>query len=199
MTRGGIDLSKGGKTSIESLWQLIGSTAQVSINGTRQTLNSPWASDPASIATIVPELFDKLTTTKDEYLEGRININLARREVLIGLPTMTEQIVNGIIAAQQLDSNGQPSIQAIEQHADTSWLYAQGLVDLPGMQSLDPYITSRGDVYKVQALGFFDGGGPVARIEAIVDSTQLPPRITAQRDLNELGRGYSRLQMLPTR
>ena len=199
VTRGGIDLSKGGKTSIESLWQLIGSTAQVSINGTRQTLNSPWASDPASIATIVPELFDKLTTTKDEYLEGRININLARREVLIGLPTMTEQIVNGIIAAQQLDSNGQPSIQAIEQHADTSWLYAQGLVDLPGMQSLDPYITSRGDVYKVQALGFFDGGGPVARIEAIVDSTQLPPRITAQRDLNELGRGYSRLQMLPTR
>ena len=64
------------------------------------------------------------------------------------------------------------------------------------MMNLDPYITSHGDVYRVQVLGFFDGGGPVSRIEAMIDSTQLPPRIIAQRDLNELGRGYSRTQLL---
>ena len=171
----------------------------VTIGGVRQTLPSPWKDDPAAITTTMPEMFGKLTTTKDEYLEGRININQARREILLGIPTMTEQIADSIIAAQQLDSNGVPSVDAIKQHSSSAWLYASNIVDLPGMQLLEPYITAHGDVYRVQVLGFFDGGGPVSRLEAMIDGTQLPPRIIAQRDLNELGRGYSRLQLLPTR
>ena len=198
VTRGGIDLSKGGATkgNIESLWQLIGTKVKVSINGTPTTLTSPWSDDAGSISTVLPELSDKLTTTKDEYLEGRININQARREILLGLPTMTEEIINAIVAAQRLDSNGQPSLDTIRQHTTAAWLYAEGIVDIPGMMNLDPYITSHGDVYRVQVLGFFDGGGPVSRIEAMIDSTQLPPRVIAQRDLNELGRGYSRSHLL---
>ena len=196
VTRGGLDLSKGGSNNIESLYVLIGSSTKVSISGTPTTLKSPWSDDASSISSTLPDLLDKLTTTTDEFLEGRININQARREVLLGLPTMTEEIVNNIVAAQRLDSNGQPSLDTIRQHTTTAWLYAEGLVDLPGMISLDPFITSQGDVYRAQVLGFFDGGGPVARIEAMIDSTQLPPRIIAQRDLNELGRGYSRSQLL---
>ena len=198
VTRGGIDLSKGGSTkgNIESLWQLIGTKISVKINGTTETRKSPWLDDAGSITTVLPELLDKLTTTKEEYLEGRININQARREILLGLPTMTEEIVNAIVAAQRLDSNGQPSLDTIKQHTTAAWLYAEGIVDIPGMMNLDPYITAHGDVYRVQVLGFFDGGGPVSRIEAMIDSTQLPPRIIAQRDLNELGRGYSRPQLL---
>ena len=61
---------------------------------------------------------------------------------------------------------------------------------------LDPYITAHGDVYRVQVLGFSDGGGPVSRLEALIDATKLPPRIISQRDLNELGRGYTRSQLL---
>ncbi len=198
VTRGGIDLSKGGsaKGNIESLWELIGTKTSVKVNGTNTTLTSPWSSDAGSITTVLPELSDKLTTTKEEYLEGRININQARREILLGLPTMTEEIVNAIVAAQRLDSNGQPSLDTIRQHTTAAWLYAEGIVDIPGMMNLDPYITSHGDVYRVQVLGFFDGGGPVSRIEAMIDSTQLPPRVIAQRDLNELGRGYSRSHLL---
>ena len=199
VTRGGIDLSKGGTTTIESLWQLIGSTTTGQIDGASKTLESPWQSEPSAVAAILPELLDKLTVTSDQFLEGRININQARREILLGIPSMTENIVNGIIAAQQLDSGGQPSMDAIQQHSTTAWLFAQGLVDLPGMINLDPYITSHGDIYKVQSLGFFDGGGPVSRVEAVIDSTQLPPRVILHRDLNELGRGYSRVQLLPVR
>lgn len=142
-------------------------------------------------------MLEKLTTTTDEYLEGRININQARREILMGIPTITPEIVEGIISAQHLDSSGQPSIDTLRQHNTTAWLYSENLVDLPGMIALDPYITAHGDIYKVQVLGFTDGGGPVTRLEAMIDATQLPPRITAQRDLNELGRGYSRMQLLP--
>lgn len=196
VTRGGIDLSKGGKNNIESLWCLLGTKATVQINGTSTTLTSPWSDDPGSIAAVLPELMDKLTTTKDEFLEGRINLNQARREILLGIPTMTEDLVNQIVAAQHLDGNGQPSIETLKQHNTTAWLYAENLIDKAGMISLDPYITAHGDVYRLQVLGFFDGGGPVARLEAMIDSTQLPPRIISQRDLNELGRGYSRAQLL---
>ena len=202
VSRGGIDLTGGGPTAIESLWQLFGPDVQVSltISGGRKTLNAPTAwQDMNSISTTYADLLDKLTTTQDEYLEGRININQARREILLGLPTMTAQIADAIVAAQQLDSNGQPSMDKIQQHATTAWLVTENLVDLAGMISLDPFITTRGDIYRVQVLGFFDGGGPVSRLEAMIDGTQVPPRVISQRDLNELGRGYSRQQMLPYR
>ncbi|WP_010586029.1 type II secretion system minor pseudopilin [Schlesneria paludicola] len=206
VTRGDIDLSKGGAVPIESLWQLIGTDTTATIKGKITTLPSPWLSDASTVATSMQLLQEKLTTVTattanatDDYLEGRININQAPREILLGLPTMTEEIVNAIIAAQQLDSNGQPSLDKISQHTTSHWLYSEGLVDLSGMISLDPYITSSGHVYRVQALGFFDVGGPVTRVEAVIDATKLPPRIISQRDLNELGRGYSRGQLLPIR
>ena len=189
VTRGGIDLSKGGPQVIESLWSLIGAQAKVSISGTSTTLDSPWSSETSSITTSLPDMIDKLTTTTDEFLEGRININQARREILIGLPTMTEEIANAIIAAQHLDANGQPSLETIKQHSTTGWLFAEGLVDLPGMISLDPFITAHGDIYRVQVLGFCDGGGPVSRLEAMIDSTQLPPRIIAQPRLERAWSG----------
>ena len=194
VTRGNMDLSKGGKFNVESLWSLVGTTAKGS--GGTAPRPSPWSDDVSSISTVLPDLLEKLTTTKDEFLEGRININQARREILLGLPTMTEDLVNQIVAAQHLDANGQPSIDTLKQHNTTAWLYAENVIDKAGMISLDPYITAHGDVYRVQVLGFFDGGGPVARLEAIIDSTQLPTRVISQRDLNELGRGYSRSQLL---
>ncbi len=198
--RGGIDLSKGGPQEITSLWQLIGTTAKVNINGTTRTLTSPWSKETASVTTDFPLIQDKLTITEDDFLQGRININQARREVLMALTgppsiTMTEQIVERIIAAQNLDASGQPRLDNVRQHTTTAWLYAEGLVDLPGMMTLEPWITAHGDVYRAQVLGFFDGGGPVSRVEAMIDSTQRPPRVILQRDLNELGRGYSRAQM----
>ena len=199
VTRGGIDLSKGGPKAIDSLWQLVGASVQVKVNGVNTTIKSPWVDEPSTLVSTMPEMFDKLTTTKDTYIEGRININQARREILMGLPTMNEELVNAIVGAQRLDANGQPSIDTLKQHNTTAWLYAEQICDLPGIQALDPYITSHGDIYRAQVLGFFDGGGPVSRIEVLIDATQLPPRIVSHRDLNELGRGYSRVQLLPIR
>ena len=49
----------------------------------------------------------------------------------------------------------------------------------------------------VERFGFFEGGGPVTRLEAMIDGTQNPPRVIFQRDLNDLGHGYSRTQLMP--
>lgn len=197
VTRGGIDITAGGTYQIASIWVLFGSTATVLVNGASQTLKSPWSADANQLKNELPKLLGVLSTTNDEFLDGRININQARREILKGIPGLEEELVEKIMQAQKLDSNGQPSPEVIQQHNTTGWLYFEGLVDFATMQALDPYFTARGDVYRAQIFGFFDGGGPVTRLEAMVDGTQKPPRIIFQRDLNDLGHGYSRTQMLP--
>ncbi len=197
VTRGGIDITAGASYQVVSLWALIGTKTSVSINGKNTPLTSPWPADPNQLKAILPKLIDTFSTSNDEFLDGRININQARREILMGIPGLDEDLVEKIIAAQKLDANGQPSPEVIQQHNTTGWLYYEGLVDLPTMQALDPYFTARGDVYRAQVFGFFDGGGPVTRLEAMIDGTQKPPRIIFQRDLNDLGHGYSRTQLFP--
>ena len=197
VTRGGIDIAKGGQNKVTTLWDLIGSRADVTMDNVKQTLDSPWPADTSSLPTLLPKLMDALTTTEDEYLEGRINLNQARPEILKGLPGLDEELLNKITQAQKLDANGQPDPDTIQRHNTAGWLLVDGLVDIWKMRELDPYLTARGDVYRAQVFGFFDGGGPVTRLEVMVDATKNPPRVTFQRDLNNLGHGYARGQLLP--
>ncbi len=193
VTRGGIDISKGGQNKIKSIWDLIGSRADVTMNGTKSTLTSPWEADGGALQGLLPQLMDAMSTTPDPYLEGRININQARREILVGLPGMTAQMVESIVAAQSVDGSGDLTLR----RSTTGWLFVDQLVDIWGMRALDPYITARGDVYRAQIIGFFDGGGPVSRVEIMIDGTQRPPRISQFRDLSNLGRGYPRPMFQP--
>ena len=72
-----------------------------------------------------------------------------------------------------------------------------GLVDLETMRSLDGFITAQGDVFRMQVVGHADRGGPVTRIEAVVDSTEAIPKVIFQRNLSELGPGYRSNQLIP--
>jgi len=51
-------------------------------------------------------------------------------------------------------------------------------------------VTARSQVYRVQSMGYFDKGGPVARIEAVIDTNAGQPRIVYWRDISELGKGF---------
>lgn len=186
VTRGGIDLTQGGQVNLKSLYELIGATARVPVNGVTTTLTSPWPDDQSQISSYIPTLMDMFTINNQEFIEGRVNISEARREVLMGVPGMVEELADAIVASQSMGDSLDGS-----DRTSTAWLYADGLVDLQTLRSLDPYITSRGDVFRMQVIGYFDGGGPAARIEAIIDSTQTPPQIVFIRDLTDLGRGYS--------
>ncbi|MBC8113052.1 MAG: hypothetical protein H7062_01620, partial [Candidatus Saccharimonas sp.] len=200
VTRGGIDLSGGGKTTIKTIWELIDSRAAARVDGIDTILNNgeEWtAEDPSAMQTLLPKLMDALTTSEEDYIDGRINLNQARPEILKGLPGMDEELWNKIILAQKVDASGQPDPDTIQRHNTAGWLLAEGLVDKWKMRELDPYLTARGSVFRAQVFGFFDGGGPVTRLEVMVDSTKNPPRVTFQRDLNNLGHGYARGQLLP--
>jgi len=71
-----------------------------------------------------------------------------------------------------------------------TWILTQGLVTLEEMRTLSPMICGGGDVYRMQVVGYFDDGNASARLEVVLDATQLPPRVLLWRDISHLGRGY---------
>ena len=65
------------------------------------------------------------------------------------------------------------------------------------LQALEPYITARSQVYRVQVVGTFDSGGPTARVEAVIDTNNGRPRIVSYRNLTELGKGFDSSLLMP--
>ncbi len=59
------------------------------------------------------------------------------------------------------------------------------------MRQLVPYLTAGGDVFRAQVVASYDGSGPSARAEVVVDGTTSPPRQVYWKDLRLLGRGFS--------
>ncbi|MFH1304252.1 MAG: hypothetical protein ABIK07_24630 [Planctomycetota bacterium] len=194
VTRGGLDLSPGGAFTINSLFDLIGSEVETEIEGQKTTLTSPWSADAAAMTSDLPILHDILTTTKNQYIEGRIHIDQARLETLLGIPEMDEDLAHAIVNSQSTGTNGAASTEISQAHQTTGWLVIEGLTTIEQMRKMAPYICSGGDVFRVQSLGYFGQGGPVTRVEAIIDGTFIPPRITYIRDMSNLGPGYA----LPT-
>lgn len=193
ITRSGLDLSRGATVEIRSLYELVGAEVEAEIDGQPATLVSPWTNDPGSLQATLPLLFDALTVTNESVIRGRININQARREVLQAIPGMPLDLPDQIISARARMAG---TSATLDQTSTTGWLLIQGLVDLPTMARLDGFITTRGDVYRMQVVGHADRGGPVARIEAVIDATQTIPRVIFQRSLSDLGPGF-RSDQLP--
>ncbi len=190
ITRGGLDLTKSPEVEIESLYELIDAEVEAEIDGEDVTLTSPWTSDPGSLVESLPLIFGTLTTTPSQFIEGRININQARKEVLLGIPGMEPDVAEGIVSSQLIGDDGSPMTNLLEMRQTPGWLLIEGMADVTMMRRLDKYITAAGDVYRVQVLGHFDQGGPVVRVEAVIDRGEFPPRILSRRDLTQLGPGY---------
>ena len=71
-----------------------------------------------------------------------------------------------------------------------AWLITEANFDPKNLAALEKYITAGSNVYRIQSIGYFDGGGPTARIEAVIDASNQRPRIVSWRDLTELGKGF---------
>jgi DNA uptake protein ComE-like DNA-binding protein len=182
--------------TISSIFKLIGSTTRATVNGKPKNLTSPWASGASAMAQYLPDLLDKLTIVDDPFIQGRINVNAAPYEVLLGVPNMSQALAQQIAASQGLGASNSSSGSSQSSRSTIAWLVTEGLVSSSTtMAQLDPYITSHGAVYKVQSIGYFDDGGPFVRLEAVIDGSIDPPRILNLRDLTELGRGFSRQQL----
>ncbi|NQV23695.1 MAG: general secretion pathway protein GspK [Rhodopirellula sp.] len=192
VTRGGMDLSKGAKYDAKSVYELVGAQTEIEVNGQKQLLDSPWSADSGSMQSYLPVLLDALTVVEGPELSGRINVNQARQEVLLGIPDMTAEIAQAIVASPMIGSKGEAMADQAALRANTGWLVSQGIVDLPTMVKLDRFLTGRGHVFRAQVVGFFEDGGGYTRLEATIDSTESPAKVVSVTDLTELGRGYSK-------
>ncbi len=131
------------------------------------------------------KLLDTVTVSSEETISGRININQASRTVLLTIPGMTEETADRILANRIEDP-----LDADEGQVYTIWPLIEGVVDLKTMKSLERYICTAGSVYRAQIVGYFDGGGPYARLEVLFDATQSPPTVLSWNDMGHLGQGY---------
>lgn len=210
-----IDFEKEGETQIESMLDLIdarvlikeeeegssgqqgqGQQGQSGQQGQGQQgqqsnpgklLVSPWTDDSNSYRLKFAELLDVVTTDSGTLVEGRININQASLPVLLTIPGMTEMLADQILASRDPTSS---STGGEQRHP--VWLLADGIVTLEEYKPMAKHLTTGGDVFSGQIIGFFDAGTARSRGEVLLDRSGEKTRLLGWRDLSPLGAGFSR-------
>jgi type II secretory pathway component PulK len=184
------DFSQAQPKRIASLFELINSQVSIpsSTPNTPATLYPSPLNDPSSLETLLPQLLDKVTTVRGTEIPARINVATAPSAVLAALPGIAETDIGSILGIRPSQTSGEAPDTIFQTPA---WLITRANMNPKTVQALDPYITSRSQVYRVQSVGYFDGGGPTARIEAVIDTNGGRPRIIYWRDLTELGKGFN--------
>jgi type II secretory pathway component PulK len=189
LTSSSVNLQQQASHTLGSLYELINS--QVSVPGSganaQATVYTSPLNDPGQLKTLLPLLLDACTTTQDTELPARINVNTAPRSVLATLPGISEGDVQAILDHRPLTSTTDPPDQIYQTPA---WLLTEANFSSQTLQTLEKYITCRPQVYRLQAVGFFENGGPSVRVEAVIDTNGGRPRIIYYRNLTELGKGF---------
>ena len=187
---GQLDLSQQPKRSLKTVLELIGPNVKLKLKNDQadqeSVLESPFPDEPGSMDSYLPTLLDEVAVVTTSPLAGRININQAPRVLLEGIPGMTEEMVMSIMGAREPD----PTL-AMPNRRHETWILSEGLVTLEQMKALVPFVCGSGCVYRAQAVGFSEQGGPTVRIEVVLDASQTPAKILSWRDISNLGRGYA--------
>ena len=181
---------------IETIYDLLDARVRLpasatSSNGsTGQLWLSPFSSQANELRRYLLEFADQVTVSPRPILTGRININTAPQPVLMAVPGMNQELAKKILELRgDLEQDPQQA-HALETYHE-SWLLAKSLVTIGQMRALAPYVTTRGDVFRGQIIGFFDQAALALRSEVVLDATFSSPRTIVRRDLRHLGRGYS--------
>lgn len=182
------------KTPIESLLDLIGASVSIEAKekNPAQVITSPWKDESDSYRQGFADLLDVATVDQEERIAGRININQASRPVLLTIPEMTETLADQIISSRESAVD-----IAIGDQRHPVWLIAEGLVKLEEFKPMFSWITTGGDVFSGQVVGFFDAGTAQARVEVVLDRSGTqedlgqPARLLSWHDLSRLGPGFS--------
>jgi hypothetical protein len=183
--------ARGKMTKISSPFDLINSSVSVPTGSGRTATTVTYPSplnDQGQVRQLLPLLLDKTTTTQNTDLAPRVNVNTAPQVVLTALEQVSglgDGDVSTILATRPpLSSSGSAPDPIFQTPA---WLITEANLDPNVVKKLGNYITARSFVYRVQSVGYFDGGGPVARVEAVVDTNLGRPRIVYWRSMTDLG------------
>jgi type II secretory pathway component PulK len=135
----------------------------------------------------LPVLLDRTTARSAYELNPRLNVNTAPADVLIAagaVAGVSAEDINSALAIRNSLIPGSPETTT------GAWLVTQAGMRPEIFQELERLITGTTQTYRVQSLGYFAQGGPMARVEAVIDTNQGAPRIVYFRDLTDLGPGF---------
>jgi type II secretory pathway component PulK len=188
--------SKGKLNNIQSMWDLVNSTVSIRTGSGRSVKTVSYASplnDPNQQQKLLPLLLDSCTVKQDSDLAPRINVNTAPQTILTALSTVVTDLKDADVQAILSNRPSPTDSTAPDPIFKTAaWLVTKANITPATLKKLDPYITARTQVYRVQSIGYSDDGAAMARVEAIIDTNQGRPRIVYLRDLTELGRAFDR-------
>jgi hypothetical protein len=159
-----LDLSLPAKHDIECILDLVGAAVVLPAKPDAPedqpppAVFSPLQDDPQAIRDQLPRLADLTTTTDQQVLYGRVNVNEAPRYVLLGIPGLEATVVDRILALRSTV-------------ADTS--------DLGRRHALW--------LFRAQIAVRRSDSGRMARAEVVVDASQSPPRQVYGKNLSLLG------------
>ena len=148
-------------------------------NKKKRVYNSP-LNDPNRRAELLPLLLDKATTKEAVELVPRVNVMTAPREVIAGLPGLEDADVDAIMSARQGITPGSAASYS------PAWLMTSANLTRGKFKGIEKYVTTSTMMYRIEAVGYFTNGGPVARVEAIIDTNMGAPRIVYFRDIGDL-------------
>ena len=183
--------SQGSLKPISSVYSLINTSVSVPVGtGNTQrtvTLQSP-LNDVGQQKTLLPLLLDKTTTSKATDLPPRINVNTASQTVMSALPGLSDADIAAIVNARPVPSATGGAPDPI--FNTPAWLITEANLSPTSLQAVERFITARSGIYRFQSIGYFEGGGPTTRLEAVIDTNYGRPRIVHLRDLSEMGKAY---------
>lgn len=136
--------------------------------------------DPNKLKELLPMLLDKVATKEAVEMVPRLNVNNAPREVLLGLPGLVEADVDAIVGAREGVVPGTPEFTS------GAWMVTAANLTPQKFKAIEKYVTGSSMMYRVQSIGYLVGGGPIARVEAVIDMNLGAPRIVYFRDLGDL-------------
>lgn len=189
-----LDLTQSPQTTLTQVLDLIGANVTLQ-NQQRTVVKSPFQDGMLAMSTYMATLMDNCSISEAEATPGRISINEAPRELLLGVPAvdstsgepiMTEELVDQIIELRSAVTEDNAAARSSE-----TWLLSEAVVNLDQMKALMPFVCGGGDVFRCQIVGYFQGGGPSSRAEVVFDATSTEPRELFWRDISHLGRGYA--------
>jgi DNA uptake protein ComE-like DNA-binding protein len=186
---GELDFDLPAKHNFVQVLDLIDAKTRVKYVGAEESvvINSPVTT--ASLGMLMPVIMDELTTQKGAVIPGRVNIMQAPRRLLMGIPGMTEELLDDILRYREFELDSPEGADRNRQFE--TWLLVEGFVDLTTMKALLPYVCCGGDVYRAEIVGYFDDQIGNSRAEVIIDTSSPLPRVLFWRDKSHLQRGYS--------
>lgn len=153
----------------------------------KQYIRNPFSSDLSEARNYLGRVLDDVTVDLSPISEGRVDATEAPLEVLAGIPGLDLATAQKIV--QHRTTRTTTNESSTPQEWDTvAWLL--NVVDLPKLKEIEPHLTSRSDVYSVQAIGYRDSQSAVYRTTVTIDARQTPTQLLNPKIWHPWDRGF---------